>query len=402
MNVSYSNFSRSSPHPAPPSTSYVSHLLSPSLLLLAPPTALPRYSTRPIMSPEPTQHLSVLTFNMLAPCYKRLFNENGIERSDREADHESLWTSRLTAILHLLTSISPTPDIIALQEVWFHPPFISRFEEILKPHYHIFYAQRPGSKKDGLATLVRRDESLNPPVHIATFPLANGDRIGLAVSVTLPSTVLCPSSPLLLVNAHLTFPHGPSSRRLRATEVEALTAFVASHTASPPLPVLVLGDFNGDTLSPVCRRMVQDQFVNCYTSINGPTALPKTHYNHQREQVFVDHVFLRNPQPQKRRRSPSPEPTAVICRFPNHPRRSRTLSLAPRSVSPSPVAIREMANHTIDHHCASYVSCAIEPVAAAVYPETLPNDVWPVSFKVSDHRPVGILFRRNLLTPVYQ
>ena len=65
------------------------------------------------------------TFNVLAPCYKRLSSEN-----DRESSYESLWKQRHLSIINLLKSLEI--NLICLQEFWLdEQSFIDLYESHL-------------------------------------------------------------------------------------------------------------------------------------------------------------------------------------------------------------------------------------------------------------------------------
>lgn len=349
---------------------------------------------------------TLLTFNLLAPCYKRLYTPTGSERRDRERHHEPLWTTRLDSLLDLLLSISPRPDVIALQEVWFHPAYLYRLEAALSPYYSFHYAKRPGSKEDGLATLVLNSSmTIVSARKVAAFPLADADRVGLAVSAELFG-----GAQLLVVNAHLTFPHCFVSRRTRANQAGTLVSYVSDYLSKhgdANVHAIVLGDFNGDSDSAACKRMFDSGFVNCYSEVNGSDARPTTHYNHMHQQVFVDHVFLKSnftavesapalplnslPIPRRKRsvfsirENPSWKDAAL-----DGTRRSRVPNPHPRSVSPSPVAVRDLSKAC----CRSFQTrfSYFRPVKTVVYPERFVTDVWPAEFDISDHRPVAVQF----------
>lgn len=360
----------------------------------------------------PGQHdsspqISVLTFNMLAPCYKRMYSADK-RPIGREQRFHDLWTNRLDSILKLLLSIQPTPDVIALQEFWFNPHFQKRFEAAVDKDFHIFYHQRPGAKEDGLATLIHR----NSPAFTRQVPRSHTfslgcDRVGLAVSVSLASTSPVPQADLLVVNAHLTFPHSVVQEAIRPAQADKLTNFVDQHVKNSPntTHALVLGDFNGDDTSSVCHRMLAQGFENCYTKLNGPTDKPTTHYNHRKQEVFVDHIFLRSIPAQvstrSNRRSTINQSGSSLA--------SRSSDLLARCYSSSPVGIRDMQPNSARRDSDKLSSqltqaassnrpmsicCCIEPVSTAVYPESLPTDGWPKTFDISDHRPLRISFRQ--------
>lgn len=361
-------------------------------------------SSNNIMTPQSsTEQFSLLTFNLLAPCYKRMFGPSGQERRDRECDHSALWSERLDSILHFLTTVSPTPHVISLQEFWFHPSFKQRVEDALSPKYHMFYAKRPGTKEDGLATLVLRNSPFIRNVkQVGSFPLGNADRVALAIHATLTSSdsesAPATSSSLLILNAHLTFPHCFISRCLRESQADALTTFVNTYAAANPaeqVSALVVGDFNSDMRSSVCARMSDAHYVNCFAALNGPSALAVTHLNHLHEEVFTDHVFLRQ------------FPAAAVeadqaSKKSLTGRRKRSVSQergegSSRSVSPSPQAVRRMYEKEMALQSGKKAAgqrCSIGPVSCTVYPENVSPDVWPSreEFAISDHRPVGIVF----------
>ena len=58
---------------------------------------------------EKRNEFTLCTFNILAPCYKRLSNE-----SDRESFYETQWKDRHLSIIKLLQSLEI--DVICLQE----------------------------------------------------------------------------------------------------------------------------------------------------------------------------------------------------------------------------------------------------------------------------------------------
>lgn len=337
----------------------------------------------PMQDPQEPR-LSIVTFNLLAPCYKRLFNPDGAERRDREHQHPSLWNARLDNLLHLLTNLSPVPDIIALQEVWFNPGFRNRLEDALKPTFHVFYAKRPGSKEDGLATFVRRSSpALCPdatPALVGAFPLASSDRVGLAVSLTLAS-----GAHLLVVNAHLTFPHCVLNRCMRVEQAEALIRFVSERETLRGF-ALILGDFNGDGDSRVCKRLIAAGFKNCYATVNGSTAHPATHLNHMKQQVFVDHIFLR---PTSGARQDDAVAATRRRRRISALEEDTHLGAAAPARRTSPVTIRDVNRRCTDQH---HVNSDMRPVRTVVYPEDFPTNVWPSNYNMSDHRPVGIQF----------
>ena len=80
-----------------------------------------------------TSNLSVCTFNILAPCYKRLSPEN-----DRESAYESIWRSRHLSIINLLQSLQP--HLICLQEFWLSDrSFVDLYESKGEKRYFNYF-----------------------------------------------------------------------------------------------------------------------------------------------------------------------------------------------------------------------------------------------------------------------
>ena len=352
-----------------------------------------------------------------------MHDSKGKERKDREKDHPEMWQSRLDEILDYFRSFNPLPQVICLQEFWFYKPFIVRFEEAMEPNYHIFYGQRFGKKEDGLATLILKNSPyLRTPKLVCRFPLAISDRVGLAVSATLTASddqkPLNSNSRLLIVNAHLTFPHAFFFRRLREAQADSLTSYVDTYKSmhdKENVSTIVTGDFNSDMTSTVCLHMLSNGFVNCYSSINGPHAAPITHYNHLKQSVYTDHIFLSSSKSTRKPKCGIQKPNALtkrrsvlgtigvrnVCNA-NSVRKQTTLRatriMAVKSLSragsigPNRDKLGEdkVAETVIPEQCAE--ACSISPKSAVVFPENSDPNVWPKSFNISDHRPVGVTF----------
>lgn len=394
------------------------------------------------------RRLCVLTFNVLAPCYKRYYDENHRELPGRECDRPADWHARLGVILSLLDGIRPVPDIICLQEFWFEPEYQARFEDALAARYDFYSARRP-QRDDGLATLVRRDSPAfsQRPVdadtnHVCQFPLGRGlerDRVGLMVSLPLAVPPGSPPRDLLLVNTHLTFPHCYVRRDTRTEQAETMAdrvdAFAATRPSfAPALDVLVMGDFNGDPSGNTWKTMLRRGFSSCFATVCGAAARPVTHFDHLKQPVFVDHIFLKSfARPVPTRFLSDNRSTAALDRMADEkcsrPRvgkslqndfecdrrnsdedihageshRNGRLSQSPLRkyfsrkicstssclIPASPLAVQDT---TSDVRGAEKASHCLLPVAAQVYPESIPCGSWPAEFNASDHRPVGVQF----------
>lgn len=383
-----------------------------------------------IMSNTPSETgVTVVTFNMLAPCYKRQFAADGSERRDREGDNDYLWKSRFDSILNMLVTLSPMPDVICLQEVWFYPSYISRLESILAPLYYIFYAQRPG-KPDGLATLIHRHSpNVRAPTCGDVFVLdRSGDRVALPINAT---TGIQSSSPLLIINTHLTFPHCLRDSIRRKRQASTLATYVDDRISATMdgqhLQVILSGDFNSDNDSPVATLLHKAQFINSYNVIHGNAAQPKTHCNHRRQSVYVDHVFFRA--------GPGFPDASTISRArkglnslemltPPSVQEDENATLRVNTKSRRRNSVHGVTQAEFDHdttsddtdvdmdgeighersepsspfNVSSRAHCALMPSFAQVLPKSLNTDVWPIAteYSVSDHRPVMVSFDYTL------
>jgi mRNA deadenylase 3'-5' endonuclease subunit Ccr4 len=128
------------------------------------------------LSTVTTNNLSICTFNVLAPCYKRLSSEY-----DRESAYESTWRSRHLSIINLLQSLQI--HLICLQEFWLNEPsFIQLYESHLSSKYSFFYVQRTGDLDDGLAIFVDRNH-LKVIDKYALLLHDIGNRLGLLLNL---------------------------------------------------------------------------------------------------------------------------------------------------------------------------------------------------------------------------
>ncbi|GAB0488995.1 hypothetical protein MMPV_000210 [Pyropia vietnamensis] len=265
----------------------------------------------------PPTHLTVATFNLLAPCYKRMSpavvtaapgtavgGPGGSAhpypdrptastpwasrpRRPREGDAPHLWRPRLAALIDELASLQPPPDILCLQEWWFASAYADALTAALEGTYVLTTARRPG-KDDGLAIGVRRPLGV---AAAASWRLVDGDdRVALLVAVEagpppppLPvgidgggvgGSATAAAPVVVVVNTHLTFPHGVGDGVMRLQQVSALTEVVDGWVDEAPgregAPVLIVGDFNGEASDAVAAHLVARDYVNSWEA--GVTA----------------------------------------------------------------------------------------------------------------------------------
>ncbi|OSX74798.1 hypothetical protein BU14_0268s0039 [Porphyra umbilicalis] len=337
---------RSRPAPRPSRLSPLLRVTQP-----APPPPPPPHPTPPLLprAPAPPDaavmalptHLTVATFNLLAPCYKRMTpaavaaataDEEGDAgdpppeqqraaadgvpagtaaaaaaaadhhpdrptastpwpsrpRRPREGDAPALWRPRLAALVGELGALDPPPDVLCLQEWWFDPPYADALAAALGGAYTLTTARRPG-KDDGLAVAVRRPLGI---AAAASWRLVDGDdRVALLVAIAAPpaaggggggsggggggggAVAPSPSPLVVIVNTHLTFPHGVGDGVMRLQQVAALTdvvdGWVNEAARREAAPVLVVGDFNGEADDAVAAHLVARDYVNCWEALRG-------------------------------------------------------------------------------------------------------------------------------------
>lgn len=228
--------------------------------------------------------LSVCTFNILAPCYKRLSSEY-----DRESSYEYLWQQRHSSIINLLKSLQV--HLICLQEFWFkNPLFIQLYESYLVPKYSFFTLQRTGLLDDGLAILA---DSKHCQVLDKQELVLNdiGNRIGLLLNIDFNGINI------LLANIHLTFPHHGFERRLRLKQMKRFLELIHDYQVSKNLlnrcSIILCGDFNSSYQNDHVYQLIEKQYKSSYKFIHGnePSV---THLTHRNEALGVDFIFYQS------------------------------------------------------------------------------------------------------------
>ena len=93
--------------------------------------------------------VDIVTFNLLAPCYKRLATRNSVGRRYRESHDPASWSPRAElAFRFFQEQIMPSTSIIALQEFWvgnevYKKMFLEEFE---RQGFSVTTLQRTGDK----------------------------------------------------------------------------------------------------------------------------------------------------------------------------------------------------------------------------------------------------------------
>ena len=207
------------------------------------------------------QELKVVSFNILAPCYKRLKDGSGL----MEAEHKDMYLERNQAICQQL--LDTKADVICLQEFWCGSPETRKlYKDLLcgpkGGGYTLKELRRTShwrQRDDGLACLVRDDRLVIQDTRHILFHDC-GDRVAqmllLALRPPKGSPKNTPSQQFIVVNTHLLFPHNEYSTKIRLREMAKILGFVDFYRvrelcsticgrSDVRLPVIIAGDFNG-------------------------------------------------------------------------------------------------------------------------------------------------------------
>ena len=228
--------------------------------------------------------ISVLTFNILAPCYKRLSSE-----SDRESLHPNLWLNRHQSIIDLIQSLNL--DLICLQEYWLsEKSFIELYQSILSTKYSFHYVQRTHNLADGLAILIDRHRfQLVNKVDLLLNDI--GNRVGLLLHLNFRE------HPLILVNIHLTFPHDSFDIELRLKQMTKFLQMIDEYINKLDLfdrcSIILCGDLNSPFENDPVYQLLNQYFKSSYCCVHGLEPLV-THLTHRNEELCTDFIFFRS------------------------------------------------------------------------------------------------------------
>ncbi|KNC52952.1 uncharacterized protein AMSG_09121 [Thecamonas trahens ATCC 50062] len=249
------------------------------------------------------ESLVIMTFNMLAPCYKRV--SSAAVPGGRESGG-SAWRARMEGQLEYIGEELDAVDeaayaVVCLQEVWLESPeAMEMVEGFAAERGLVTHAwKRPRKKKDGVAILV--DGRLAIDVADALCFKDHGNRVVGAVAVTLPLPTLVT---VVVANVHLTYPHHAGDLRMREAQAKASLAWL-DQTFGAEVPVVWCGDFNGEaTQDAVVSTIVDAGFLSAYHAIHGSgesagTDLARldfvSHHTHAGTDVGVDYIWTRGP-----------------------------------------------------------------------------------------------------------
>ncbi|KAK2972805.1 hypothetical protein RJ640_028333 [Escallonia rubra] len=246
---------------------------------------------------------SCTTFNILAPIYKRLNQE---DQSCRESDNRGYWLNRNQRILDWL--LSERSSIICLQEFWVgNEELVNMYKKRLgDAGYVSFKLARTNNRGDGLLTAVHKDyfRVIN---HREFLFNGFGDRVAqlLHVELVAPFSQSLNNNvrqEILIVNTHLIFPHDSSLCLERLRQVYKILQFVESYQKENklnPLPIILCGDWNGSKRGHVYKFLRSQGFVSSYDTAHQYTDADAhkwvSHRNHRGNICGVDFIWLLNP-----------------------------------------------------------------------------------------------------------
>eukprot|EP01083_Nonionella_stella_P119419 356953_1 len=386
-------------------------------------------------NPTNSHSISVLTFNILAPCWKRCDDEGS-----REEHFTDIWRQRQLECIKLICNESP--DIICIQEFWFKQPFIELYRSALSG-YEFRACQRTGHKPDGVCIMVRKS-SLEVVESREILFRGHGDRCAVLTRIRLRDKK---DSDFLLANTHLTFPEGTFDHIRRKKQIQLLTDHISNFISERRLKaisVIMCGDFNGSPGGAVYDIVKSAGYESSYLACNGVEA-GVTHRNHNGGEVGVDFIFFqhikcvppsssnsskRPESAQNEERQPPTEPnmspaasdTSQDCSFRMNRSASEILRRLPRSDSASihspsyehksrPAFDRSQSFMSAENCLAVHSKSSqrdtpnvpssttfvtdfpyYRPVSSDVLPRNIDSQKWTTEFSISDHRPVLSIF----------
>ena len=287
-----------------------------------------------IQSPswEAVCEFKLISFNLLAPCYKRLRKPTEITRNPigntyagvettqiawqdmREADREEEWQKRAEeSISFIENEIVPTASIIALQEFWLNTWYAAMFEIAFENHgFEMRNFKRTGEKPDAVALAIRKEEFEildESDIHLCSV----GDRVALLLWLRHRKS----NKMLLVANTHLSFASTVFDKthqmRQMHTLIEAIEDYAITSCVGPATRIIA-GDFNLELHSSVCDHLrqsgyhstfevcppMQDECWNTQTqntssagSSSGSSSSKRTNENHTASSSGSDNSVVR-------------------------------------------------------------------------------------------------------------
>jgi len=237
--------------------------------------------------------VKVVSFNMLAPCYKRMRGVTnpttsrssssssgggsgegggatpsssggggsggsgyGVWKQDvREADLDAVWSQRARETVDFVENeLLPSASVVALQEYWLHESYASMFQMSMNANgFEVRVFKRPGKKADSVALAVRlRDFEIKGQSDVQLCAI--GDRVALVLWLSHRAS----GKTFLVANTHLSFPHNLFDRNNQILQMRNLIEHIESYAKANgvgPATRIIAGDFNVEGASPVAALL---------------------------------------------------------------------------------------------------------------------------------------------------
>ena len=305
--------------------------------------------TAPAAAPA-TVDFKLVTFNILAPCYKTEAASGELESANPEN-----YLRRNRDICSLL--LAQKADIICIQEFWaaneeVRACYVDTLNKEGYSHREVRRTSHWRTRKDGLACFVKDERIVLQDSRDIFFHDA-GDRVAQLMLLAIQDPEPSPSSSstaasnrhqqpkpktppqqFLVVNTHLLFPHNEFSSKIRMRETTKVLGFVESYRqremcadvcgrSDVRVPVILTGDLNGSPRGRVYQYIRSQNYRSAMQEkwqAEGPEGQQKwaqwvSHRNHREQIASVDHVFFLNPTDQEEGRLPPvPDWTNLVFR----------------------------------------------------------------------------------------
>ena len=169
--------------------------------------------------------LKITSFNLLAPCYKRIQGRFGQFGLIRESADNELWEKRLEESAQFFKSeILKNSDIIAFQEFWLHEDYKTKFEELASDMEFemVLLKRHPKRKADALVMVIDKK----------SLQIRGQERIELCSVSDRIAQILWlyhieSKKHLIVANTHLSFPHNEFDRINQIDQIKKLTSAIA-------------------------------------------------------------------------------------------------------------------------------------------------------------------------------
>eukprot|EP01065_Artemidia_motanka_P046653 TRINITY_DN7117_c0_g2_i1.p1 TRINITY_DN7117_c0_g2~~TRINITY_DN7117_c0_g2_i1.p1 ORF type:complete len:307 (+),score=47.60 TRINITY_DN7117_c0_g2_i1:57-977(+) len=252
--------------------------LSGDIVLLRPPkychSVVPGVPAAPRAGSEPPDRLSIVSWNLLAPCWKRT------GKRTRESDTRDAWIARMTSQIASLRAAAA--DVLFLQEWWHaNEEFRAAWVEFARQEgLVLFSSPRTRDQPDGVATLVR--VHLAGGAEVRTYGFNDwGERVAQFIRLPTTGVVLC--------NTHLTFPHKNEwDPQMRYHQARKLSAMLNSEVHDYET-LLLAGDLNGERGDSAVELLFRNANLTAHADKTGWVS----HVDHNGSRVGCDFLAVR-------------------------------------------------------------------------------------------------------------